>query len=87
MSSDQTRAGLLLLEGEGGVLELIPGRFFFSWMTRERREGKKERKKRVDTEKVEKKRKRNQGASIHHIQHIGIHTRKLIFLENRKTIS
>lgn len=52
--------------------------------TRERGGEEERKKERVDTEKDKKKEKRNQGASIHHI---GIHTRKLIFLENRKTIS
>lgn len=71
-------------KGGGGILELIPGwGVFFSWMTRERKE-EREKERELIPRKTEKKEKRNQGASIHHI---GIHTRKLIFLENRKTIS
>lgn len=87
MSSDQTRAGLLLLEREGGggfSNEFLAGVFFSLDDTRERggeRERKRGRKRELIPRKT-KKRKRNQGASIHHI-----HTRKLIFLENRKTIS
>lgn len=86
MSSDQTRAGLLLLEGEGGDSRINswPGSFFLDDTRKKGR--KRERKReneRVNTEKDRKKEKEIKAqAYLHHI-----HTRKLIFLENRKTIS
>lgn len=74
-------------KGGGGVLELIPGRCFFSWMTRERREEREKegKKERVNTEKDKKKEKEIRRKYTPHT--LGIYTRKLIFLENRKTIS